>query len=80
MGCITIGNQGLNPKGGGIPSSKLRSNFENQRVSKLFAINLAVKTRIEIFCEEQAFDYLMFCLEINRITIFEAEEIFNECF
>lgn len=80
MGCITVWNRCLNPQGGGIPSSKLRSNFENQRVTSVFAVKLAVQLRIEKFGEEEAFNFLMMKCDKGVISLEDAEEIFNECF
>ena len=80
MGCITIGNKGLQHNGGGIPSSKLRSNFENQIVVAVFSVKLAVQLKIETLGEEAAFDYLMLCCNEGRILLEDAEEIFEECF
>ena len=80
MSIITIGNKGLNPNGGGIPSSKLRINFENQRVVAVFSVKLAVELKSENLGKEQAFDYLMLCCNEGRISSKDTEQIFEECF
>jgi hypothetical protein len=77
---ITIGNKGLNPKGGGIPSSKLRSNFENKRIASVFAVKLAIQSRIKKFGEEDAFKLLIIKCEEGTISFENAEQIFDECF
>jgi len=80
MSCITIWNRCLNPNGGGIPSSKLRINFENQRVVAVFSVKLAVELKIENLGEENAFEYLIFCCNEGRISFEDAEQIFEKCF
>lgn len=80
MPVITIGNKGLNPNGGGIPSSKLKSNFENNRIVTVFSIKLAVQLRIKEFGEEDAFKFLLVKCDEGKISLEDAEDIFNECF
>ena len=80
MGCITPWNQNLSKYGGGIQASRLRVTTETKRMTKLFAIKLAIQTRIEMFGEEKAFEYLMLCIEKGFVLLIDAEEIFEECF
>ena len=80
MGCITNWNQGLSREGGGIPSSKLRINFENKRVASVFAAKLAVQGRIEKFGEEDAFNFLIGKCDKGTISFEDTEQIFEECF
>jgi hypothetical protein len=80
MGCITNWNQCLNSEGGGIPSSKLKNNFENKRIATVFATKLAVQLRIESFGEDNAFTFLVDKCNKGKISFEDTEQIFDECF